>query len=137
MNGYKIETIFLSCLDYKVDALLQEWIEENQDIYLEAVELSQQSLSLYNKIFSLKEIVVRGSFLKEVIERFKAEMKYVLKVKYFEDTYRNISKNLKPFKSKYSNAVDNSNQRELIEKDLKKFLEKIVLEKLEENDFKI
>lgn len=135
MNSYKIEIIFYECLDDKVGAIFQEWIEENQDIYLEAVELSQQSRILYNK-FQIKE-TLRVSYFNEVLERFSAEMKYALKVKYFEKVCKLSSKVIGSLIKKYKNEEESMYQERILKKDIKELLNETAFKILEENDFKI
>lgn len=135
MNSYKIETIFYECLDDKVGAIFQEWIEENQDIYLEAVELSQQSRILYNK-FQIKE-TLRVSYFNEVLEKFSAEMKYALKVKYFEKVCKLSSKVIGSLIKKYKNEEESMYQERILKKDIKELLNETAFKILEENDFKI
>lgn len=135
MNSYKIETIFYECLDDKVDAVFQEWIEENQDIYLEAVELSQQSRILYNKL-QIKE-TLRVSYFNEVLERFSAEMKYALKVKYFRKVYEPFSKFVGSLVKKYKKELESTYQERILKKDIKELLNETAFKVLEENNFKI
>lgn len=135
MNSYKIETIFYECLDDKVGAIFQEWVEENQDIYLEAVELSQQSRILYNKL-QIKE-TLRVSYFNEVLERFSAEMKYALKVKYFRKVYEPSSKFVGSLVKKYKKELESTYQERILKKDIKELLNETAFKVLEENNFKI
>lgn len=135
MNSYKIETIFYECLDDKVDAVFQEWIEENQDIYLEAVELSQQSRILYNKL-QIKE-TLRVSYFNEVLERFSTEMKYALKVKYFRKVYEPSYKFVGSLVKKYKKELESTYQERILKKDIKELLNETAFKVLEENNFKI
>jgi hypothetical protein len=135
MNSYKIEAIFYECLDDKVDAVFQEWIEENQDIYLEAVELSQQSRILYNKL-QIKE-TLRVSYFNEVLERFSTEIKYALKVKYFRKVYEPSYKFVGSLVKKYKKELESTYQERILKKDIKELLNETAFKVLEENNFKI
>ena len=135
MNSYKIEAIFYECLDDKVDAVFQEWIEENQDIYLEAVELAQQSRILYNKL-QIKE-TLRVSYFNEVLERFSTEIKYALKVKYFRKVYEPSYKFVGSLVKKYKKELESTYQERILKKDIKELLNETAFKVLEENNFKI